>query len=117
MLVISIGAMFLIVPGILLAVWFWLSPYAIVMDGAEGLDAFRRSKQLVKGHGWNVFGILAAYGGIEYAGSLLMAGLEPLFGAYLGGILLGGWDILITPFQILLMIFLYYDLSGSEKGG
>jgi len=117
MLVVSIGAMFLIVPGILLAVWFWLSPYAIVVDGAEGLDALRRSRQLVKGRGWKVFGILVAYGGIEYAGILLIAGAKPLFGPYLGGIVLGGWDVLITPFQILLMIFLYHDLSHAREIG
>ncbi|MCK5120155.1 MAG: hypothetical protein KAQ78_11245, partial [Candidatus Latescibacteria bacterium] len=75
MLVISIGMMVLIVPGILLAVWFYLSPYAIVIDGSEGFDAFRRSRQLVKGHGGKVLGILGASFGIELAGSLLVAGL------------------------------------------
>ena len=116
MLVISIGMMVLIVPGILLAVWFYLSPYAIVIDGSEGFDAFRRSRQLVKGHGGKVLGILGASFGIELAGSLLVAGLRPLFGSFGSGVLLTGWDLVIAPFQILLMIFLYDELRNAESG-
>ncbi|RKY68944.1 MAG: hypothetical protein DRP97_05810 [Candidatus Latescibacterota bacterium] len=116
MLVISIGMMAFIVPGILLAVWFYLSPYAIVIDEAEGWDAFRRSKQLVRGHGGKVLGIIGASFGIELAGSLLIAGLRPLFGSLGSGVLLTGWDLVITPFQILLMIFLYDELRNAESG-
>ena len=117
MLVISIGMMVLIVPGILLAVWFYLSPYAIVIDGSEGLDAFRRSRQLVRGHGGKVLGILGASFGIELAGSLLVAGLLPLFGSFGSAALLAGWTLVIAPFQILLMIFLYDELRNAETGG
>ncbi|MFH1009332.1 MAG: hypothetical protein V1800_17795, partial [Candidatus Latescibacterota bacterium] len=116
MMGISIGMMFFIVPGILLAVWFYLSPYAIVMEEAQGFDAFRRSRQLVRGHGGMVFWVLAASFGTELAGSLVIVGLKPFFGTPGSALLLAAWDLLIAPFQILLMIFLYDHLRNAEIG-
>lgn len=59
---IGIGFVLLIVPGlILLTMWAVIAP-AIVVERQGVLDAFRRSRQLVKGQGWPVFGtVIVAY--------------------------------------------------------
>jgi len=54
------GFFLLIVPGlILLTMWAVIAP-VIVVEHRGVFDAFGRSRQLVKGHGWPVFGTVAA---------------------------------------------------------
>jgi MFS family permease len=55
---IAIGFVLLIVPGlILLTIWAVIVP-AIVIDRVGVFESFGRSRQLVKGNGWRVFGVI-----------------------------------------------------------
>ena len=57
---IGIGFFLLIVPGLfLLTIWFVGAP-AIVAEGRGALEAFGRSHELVKGNGWQVFGVIVS---------------------------------------------------------
>lgn len=50
------GALLLIIPGIIFAVWFSLAGYVRIIEGIGGTAALKRSKQLVKGNWWYVLG-------------------------------------------------------------
>jgi hypothetical protein len=55
---ITIGTFLFIVPGlILLTIWSVIAP-VIVVERSGAIDAFGRSRALVKGHGWQVFGVI-----------------------------------------------------------
>lgn len=55
---IVIGFFLLIVPGlILLTIWSVIAP-VIVVERSGAIDAFGRSRALVKGNGWQVFGVI-----------------------------------------------------------
>jgi hypothetical protein len=55
---IAIGTFILIVPGlILLTIWSVIAP-VIVVERSGAIDAFGRSRALVKGNGWQVFGVI-----------------------------------------------------------
>jgi hypothetical protein len=55
---IGIGFLLLLVPGlILLTIWAVIAP-VIVVERSGVFDAFGRSRQLVKGNGWQVFGVI-----------------------------------------------------------
>ncbi len=55
---IAIGLIILIVPGlILLTIWSVIAP-VIVVERSGAIDAFGRSRALVKGNGWQVFGVI-----------------------------------------------------------
>jgi hypothetical protein len=55
---IGIGFLLLIVPGlILLTIWAVIAP-VIVVEHSGVLDAFGRSRELVRGNGWQVFGVI-----------------------------------------------------------
>jgi hypothetical protein len=55
---IGIGLVLLIVPGLfLLTIWSVLAP-VIVIERRSAIDAFGRSRELVSGHGWQVFGVI-----------------------------------------------------------
>lgn len=55
---IGIGFILLVVPGlILLTIWAVIAP-AIVVERRGVIEAFGRSRELVRGNGWQVFGVI-----------------------------------------------------------
>lgn len=54
---ISMGGLLLfVIPGIILTIWFILAPYILVSENLRGMNALFRSKQLVSGYWWSIFG-------------------------------------------------------------
>jgi hypothetical protein len=55
---IGLGFFLFVIPGlILLTIWSVIAP-VIVVERSGVIDAFRRSRALVKGNGWQVFGVI-----------------------------------------------------------
>jgi hypothetical protein len=55
---IGIGFLLLVVPGlILLTIWAVIAP-VIVVERSGVMDSFGRSRELVRGNGWQVFGVI-----------------------------------------------------------
>jgi hypothetical protein len=55
---IGIGLLLLIVPGLfLLTIWAVLAP-VIVIERSDAMSSFGRSRELVRGHGWQVFSVI-----------------------------------------------------------
>ena len=52
------GLLLLIVPGLVLLTWWILIAPVIVLERRGVIEAFGRSRELVRGHGWNVFGTI-----------------------------------------------------------
>ncbi len=71
---IAIGFVLIIIPGlILLTIWSVIAP-VIVVERSGAIDAFGRSRAIVKGNGWQVFGvIIVVYLIITIAGLVLGA--------------------------------------------
>lgn len=56
---VAIGLVFLIAPGLyLLTIWSVVVP-VIVLEKAGAFEGFGRSRQLVRGYGWTVFGVIS----------------------------------------------------------
>lgn len=55
---IAVGFFLLVVPGLfLLTIWAVIAP-VIVVEHSGAIDAFGRSRELVRGNGWQVFGVI-----------------------------------------------------------
>lgn len=55
---IALGFVLLIIPGLfLLTIWSMIVP-AIVLEGKSAGESFGRSRELVRGNGWSVFGVI-----------------------------------------------------------
>jgi hypothetical protein len=64
---VAIGLLLLIVPGLfLLTIWAVIVP-VIVVERAGVFDAFGRSRELVRGHGWQVFGVILVLFVLQFA--------------------------------------------------
>lgn len=57
-LVILVGFILLIVPGVIFSAWFSLATYAVVEEGTWGVAALRRSRELTRGRTWDMLGVL-----------------------------------------------------------
>jgi uncharacterized membrane protein len=55
---VAVGLLLIIVPGLVVLTWFSLFAPAIVVERRGAIDAFRRSRELVRGNGWRVFGVI-----------------------------------------------------------
>jgi hypothetical protein len=108
-----VGLVLLIVPGLyLLTMWAVCSP-AIVAEGRGATEAFGRSRELVEGQGWPVFGALVVAILIQVVVGLVFA----VIGAGAGDAALIGLSIaaaaLTAPISGLVATVMFYDLGGG----
>jgi hypothetical protein len=113
-LAIAIGFI-LIIPGLyLLTIWIAVIPAIVLEDRGIG-ESFGRSRELVRGNGWNVFGVIVLTFLILLAVWLLaVAILSPLdywLGALVRQLL---WTVVLAPFVVAVWTLVYYRLSSRE---
>jgi len=112
---ISIGLLLLIVPGLfLITIWAVIVP-VIVIERAGLLASFGRSRELVRGRGWHVFGTLVLVYLIMLVVNIVLGlvfrALPHVLGSGLSAIISG---TLISPFLALVVTLVYYRLVGSS---
>jgi hypothetical protein len=72
---IGIGFLLLVVPGlILLTIWAVIAP-VIVVEHSGVMDSFGRSRELVRGNGWQVFGVIITVVVITFIVSLVLVAI------------------------------------------
>ena len=117
---ITIGLLLLIAPGLYLATLWALIVPAIVLEGRSVLEAFGRSRELVRGNGWNVFGLivltfLVLIGAGIVIGILLALLLSPLpesLEQYVGDVVT---NTLFAPFAALAFTLAYFRLREERE--
>lgn len=111
---VAIGFILLIVPGlILLTIWAVTSP-AIVAEERGAIAAFGRSRELVRGQGWPVFGAIL----VAFLITIVVTAVALAIGAGIGlgaAIALGiAASTLTAPIGALVSSVLFFDLGGSS---
>ena len=102
-LIVGLGFLFLIVPGIIFAVWFAFSTYVVICEDKRGFKALSRSKELVKGYWWPT--AKRVYAIIIITIPLSMgAQFFPYFGQF-------AYMILFIPFSIIYNYLIYQNLK------
>ncbi|MGD0687217.1 MAG: hypothetical protein ABSA03_19120, partial [Streptosporangiaceae bacterium] len=115
---ITIGFILVIVPGLyLITIWAVIVP-VIVIERSGALASFGRSRQLVRGHGWQVFGTLVLVFVIllvvDLVLGLIFVALPLLLRNGLSTVVSG---TVIAPFLALVVTLIYYRLAGAPGGG
>jgi hypothetical protein len=114
---IAIGLILLIVPGLfLITIWCMIVP-VIVLEGAGVGAAFERSRQLVRGHGMQVFGTLVLVFLVLIAASLvlslLLTPLPDALGAFLSSLVSG---TVVSPYLAVVLTLGYFRLTAAQRG-
>jgi hypothetical protein len=109
------GVLLLVIPGIyLIVVWSVCVP-VIVIERAGPLAALGRSRQLIRGHGWGVFGRLVALSLMQgVASTVLRAVFSWLPAAWQLGLENGVLYILFIPAGAVLSTLIYYRLTAAR---
>jgi hypothetical protein len=111
---IALGFVLLIVPGLfLITIWAVIVP-VIVIERTGALGSFGRSRRLVKGNGWQVFGVLV----MLFVGAFLV---QILIAAIIGGIS-DSWagfslavlltSLLLIPLTALAASVIFFELKA-----
>ena len=114
-ILIAIGFVLLIIPGlILMTIWSVGAP-AIVAERLWAFDAFGRSYDLVRGQAWRVFGVIVSVFLILLVTTIVVAAIGGAIGGVAGAAIVAGvLLILYIPVQALVQTVLYFDLAGGE---
>lgn len=111
---IAVGLILLIVPGLVLLTWWVLIIPVIVLEGTSAREAFSRSRELVRGHGWNVFGVIILTFLLLVAFSIVLSlVLTPVadwLQSFISNIVSG---TLTAPFIAVVWTLLYHRLRGT----
>jgi hypothetical protein len=110
---IAVGLILLIVPGlILLTLWAVIVP-VIVIERTGAFEAFGRSRELVRGHGWQVFGVIVVLFLVQFVVSAaiqaILVGITDSFAGYALADLI--MRLLIAPLSALAASVMFFELK------
>jgi hypothetical protein len=113
---ILIGLILIIVPGlILITIWAVAAP-VVVLERPPGLGALARSRELVRGNGWQVFGVIAVMViGVEIVAVAIEA-IGDSAGTGVSIVVRVIVQILTAPLAALAAAVLYFELRGPRSG-
>jgi hypothetical protein len=115
-LAIGLGILLLIVPGLfLLTIWSMLIP-VIVIEGRSAREAFGRSREIVRGHGWSVLGLVLVTTLLTGIASavirLLFRPLPEFLDTWLGALVAHS---LTVPFAAAALTTAYFRLTAGRQ--
>jgi hypothetical protein len=110
---IGIGILLLVVPGLfLLTIWSMLVP-VIVIEGRSAGESFTRSREVVRGNGWSVFGLILITFLVVAISSivirLIFAPLPDFLDTWLGSLVAHSLTI---PFAAAALTTAYFHLTA-----
>ena len=112
---VGVGLFLLIVPGLVLLTWWAVIVPAIVLERAGVIESFGRSRELVRGQGWTVFGVIALSIAIALGAglivSLVLAFLDPELRSFVQNLVS---NTLVAPFIAAAWTVMYFHLRGER---
>jgi hypothetical protein len=117
LLVIALGAVLLIVPGLVFMTWFALIAPAIEYEKRTVAGAMRRSRELVRPHFWKLFVLVVPLSlGSELVAGLLSEGAIAVFGEGFAGDWAGSvaGEVITAPFLALVVVLAFLELSRER---
>jgi hypothetical protein len=114
---ITIGFILIVIPGLfLLTIWALIAPSIVVERTGVG-GAFSRSRELVRGNGWQVFGVLVILFVIQFVVSLILTTLivgisHSVIGAAAAQLIA---YVLIAPLSALAAATMYFELRRIKE--
>lgn len=106
------GFLLLVLPGIVLLVWFAFVNQVVIVEDMAFIPVLRRSMDLAKGYGWRILYVLALILSINLLSSAVVG---QVFGEA-GGVIAQGIGLLIVPFGVIALTRMYLDVREKKEG-
>ncbi len=115
-LAIAVGLL-LVVPGLVLLTWWAFIAPVIVLEHRRIRGSFGRSRQLVRGNGWTVFGLILVTAILSAVAALLLQAAFSSFPRFVE-ILVGGTiaSAAVSPFSAIALTLAYLRVRDLERG-
>ena len=114
---IVIGFILIIVPGlILITIWSVAAP-VVVLEHPGVLASLRRSRELVRGNGWQVFGVIFVLLVVVDLVSFIIEAAADSAGSAVDLVVRVVIGVLTAPLAALAASVLYFELRGASPGG
>lgn len=134
-IIILIGCLLLGIPGLVFASWLSIAIFLPIAENIGGIKAVRRSYELIKGYGWEMYVMLLSQSAVNYIiyiplillmgvgtfSALLLGGKSPVL---IGGFLLIGFivviislvlNIMLMNVHILMLAGRFFDLKQIKE--
>ena len=110
---IVVGFILIIVPGLyLITVWSVVAP-VVVLERPGALAALSRSRELVRGNGWQVFGVILVLYIVVGVVSFILEAVAESAGSGAGIVVRVIVGVLTAPLASLAAAVLYFELGGA----
>jgi hypothetical protein len=111
-----LGLILLIVPGLILYTMWLVAVAACVVERTGPWRSLRRSQELTKGHRWKIFGLFLLLILLSLINPLLQLALTAAAGATAGAIGNAIWTAIGSAFSSVVIAVTYYDLRVAKEG-
>ncbi len=118
-IVIFIGFICLIVPGIIFSLWFILVTAVVLLEGSGATGSLGRSKALMAGNlgkGFLVLLVIALLGIVVGMVMGMIMRFLPIKNAFVVQFISTMAEVIVVPIQVAPVILLYYDLRIRKEG-
>lgn len=110
-----IGFILVIIPGLyLLTIWSLAAP-VVVLERPGVFPALRRSREFVRGNGWQVFGVIAVLYILVSVFSFIIEGAADSAGTGVGIVVRVIVGVLTAPLVALASSVMYFELRGRSR--
>lgn len=118
-LVVVIGFICLIVPGIIFSLWFVLVTAVVLLETSSATGSLGRSKSLMSGNlgkGFLVLLVIGLLGWVYHVVLGMIMGALAIKSVFLSQFISTLAEVVIFPIQVAPIILLYYDLRIRKEG-
>ena len=113
---IGIGLLLVIVPGLfLLTIWAVIAP-VIVIERKGAIDSFGRSRELVRGHGWQVFSVIVVLFLVQFIITAVLNAIANSVSDSFVGFTISDLIVrlLVAPLTALAAAVLFFELKALK---
>jgi hypothetical protein len=113
-LILLAGFLLLIIPGIIMSVWFSFATFVLILERSSIKDSLKRSREYVRGRWWGVFGRLIIMSIVAFVfGAIFGIVASMIPNPALSELVVTLFSLIIMPILIGYIYLMYKDVKSS----
>lgn len=113
---VGLGAVLLVVPGLILFVMWSVALPSCLVEGLSPIESLSRSSALTKGSRWPIFGAMVLVGLANGIGAIVLGLVLSPFGHLIATLITLVWTATWAAYWNCLLIMIYHDLRVAKEG-
>ncbi|MCB9819301.1 hypothetical protein H6789_01135 [Candidatus Nomurabacteria bacterium] len=113
-IILMVGFLLLIIPGIILSVWFAFATYVLILENGGIVDSLKKSREYVRGKWWGVFGrliVMSIFIALLAMAISMITVIMP--NSSIAEAVVAAFSLFLTPVAVAYMYLLYNEVKSS----